>query len=110
MFCKRKYIVDTKDEEHVRRMRALILTRRYQFVVGEGSDVLKGWCRDMSVDASSLLVLSDVILDMSKKARKREYQEHSELRFFNTPFAAFINEGRNGAAGERRTGAEEDQA
>ncbi len=108
MFCKRKYIVDTKNRDHVRRMNALILTRRYQFVVGEGSDVLKGWCRDMSVDASSFLVLSDVILDLSKKAQTREYQEHSELRFFNTPFAAFINEAANGTAGERRTGIEEE--
>ncbi len=108
MFCKRKYIVDTKNKEHVRRMNALILTRKYQFVVGEGSDVLKGWCGDMSVDTSSFLVLSDVILDMSKKAQRREYQEHTELRFYNTPFAAFVNEGRNGSTGERRTGVEEE--
>lgn len=92
MFCKRKYLVDPKNREHVKRINALILTRKFQFVVGEGDDVLKGWCGKMSVEPDSFLVLTDVILDMTKKAKQREYQEHSEIRFFNTPFVAFVNE------------------
>lgn len=100
MFCKRKYIVDPKNREHVKRMNSLLLQRKFQFVVGEGDDVLKGWCGEMKVEPNSVLVLTEVILDMSKKAKQREYQEHSELRFFNTPFAAFINEG-NGVEGHR---------
>ncbi len=94
MFCKRKYIVDPKNKEHVRRMNSLLLQRKFQFVAGEGDDVLRGWCGEMKVEPNSVLVLTDVILDMSKKVkRQREYQEHSELRFFSTPFAAFVNEG-----------------
>jgi len=101
MFCKRKYIVDPKNREHVKRMNALLLQRKFQFVVGEGGDVLKGWCGDVRVETNSFLVLTDVILDMTKKTKQREYQEHSELRFFNTPFAAFVNEGSNGARAGR---------
>jgi hypothetical protein len=96
MFCKRKYIVDPTNKEHVKRMNALLLQRKYQFVVGEGNDVLKGWCGEVTVDEHSFLILSEVILDMSKQVKQREYQEHSELRFFNTPFAAFVNETNGG--------------
>ena len=92
MFCKRKIAVDPSNKEHVKRMNSLILQRKFQFVVGEGNDVLRGWCQDVRVDASSFLILTDVILDVTKKADERRYQEHSELRFLNTPFAAFINE------------------
>ncbi len=92
MFCKRRIAVDPNNKEQIKRMNSLILQRKYQFVVGEGSDVLRGWCQDVRVDTSSFLILTDVILDVTKKADERRYQEHSELRFFNTPFAAFINE------------------
>ncbi len=108
MFCKRKFLVDPKNREHVKRMNALLLTRKFQFVVGEGNDVLKGWCGGMKVEPNSFLVLSDVILDMTKKASQREYQEHSELRFFNTPFAAFVNESSNGSKGREATQVEEE--
>jgi hypothetical protein len=108
MFCRRKYLVDPRNREHVKRMNALLLQRKFQFVVGEGTDVLKGWCGDMRVDNNAFLVLTDVILDVTKAAKQREYQEHSELRFFNTPFAAFVNEGLNGGKGEARTGVGED--
>jgi hypothetical protein len=96
MFCKRKYIVDPKNRDHVRRMNQLILQKRFQFVVGKGDDVLRGWCGDIRVESSSFLVLNEVILDISRSRRQREYQEHSELRFFNAPFAAFINEESDG--------------
>lgn len=94
MFCTRKFLVDPKNREHVRRMNTRILQRKHQFVAGEGDDVLKGWCADVTVD-KSFLVLNDVILNMTRMSGKREYQEHSELRFYNTPFAAFVNESTN---------------
>jgi hypothetical protein len=93
MFCKRKYTVDPRNKEHVRRMAALVLQRRFQFVVGRGDDALKGWCDEVRLEDNAFLVLTGVILDTTTTPRRREYQEHSELRFFNTPFAAFVNEG-----------------
>ncbi|MGD0229892.1 MAG: hypothetical protein ABSC19_05965 [Syntrophorhabdales bacterium] len=108
MFCKRKYVVDPGNREHVKRMSAIILRKKYQFVVGEGHDVLKGWCRDARIDDNAFLVLTEVILDMGKSGKQREYQEHSELRFFNTPFAAFLNEGETGGKGAERTEVEEE--
>jgi hypothetical protein len=100
MFCKRKYLVDPSNKEHVKRMNNLLLGRKFQFVVGEGNDVLKGWCEDVRVEPNSFLVLTGVILDVTKKAAEHQYQEHSELRFFNMPFAAFVNEAHNGTSRE----------
>jgi hypothetical protein len=97
MFCKRKYQMDPGNREHVKRVNALLLKKKYQFVVGEGDDALKGWCEEASVDEKAFLVLKGVILDMGKNGKQREYQEHSEIRFFNTPFAAFVNEGQASA-------------
>ncbi len=94
MFCRRKIIVDTTNREHVRKINQLLLQKKFFFTVGEGKDVIRGWCNDATVENQSLLVLTDVILDVSSKSPSRKtYQEHSELRFFNTPFAAFVNEG-----------------
>jgi hypothetical protein len=88
MFCKRKYTVEPGNGEQVRKMSTALLQKRYQFVAG--------WCESIRVQDNGILVLTDVILDMSKDGKQREYQEHSELRFFNTPFAAFVNEERGG--------------
>lgn len=96
MFCKRKYIVDPKNREHVRRVNHLVLRKKFRFVVGEGGDALRGWCSDVRLENSAFLVLVGVILDVTTSRRQREYQEHSELRFLNAPFAAFINERDNG--------------
>jgi hypothetical protein len=96
MFCKRKYTVEPGNGEQVRKMSTALLQKRYQFVAGTASDVLRGWCESIRVQDNGILVLTDVILDMSKDGKQREYQEHSELRFFNTPFAAFVNEERGG--------------
>ncbi len=108
MFCKRKYIMDIGNREHVKRVNALLLKKKYQFVVGEGDDTLKGWCEEASVDKEAFLVLKGVILDLGKSGKQREYQEHSEIRFFNTPFAAFINEGRTPGGDGRKIGVEEE--
>jgi len=105
MFCRRRITVDPNNKEHVKRMNSLILQRKFQFVVGQGNDVLRGWCQSVHVDTSSFLVLTDVILDVTKKADERRYQEHSELRFLNTPFAAFLNEKPVGQK-ERKEGEE----
>jgi hypothetical protein len=98
MFCRRKYIVDPGNKEHVRRMNALILQKKFQFVVGTGDDALRGWCADLRLENDAFLVLTDVVLDITTSRKQREYQEHSELRFFNTPFAAFINEPQESGA------------
>ena len=66
MFCKRKYIMDIGNREHVKRVNALLLKKKYQFVVGEGDDTLKGWCEEASVDEEDFLVLKGVILDLGK--------------------------------------------
>jgi|GEM_PF-666498 len=108
MFCKRKYRMDTGNREHVKRINSLLLRRKYQFVVGEGGDKLKGWCEEVRVDGEAFLVLKDVILDMGKDGKRKEYREHSEIRFFNTPFAAFINEGRAAGVEGERTEVEEE--
>jgi len=107
MFCRRKYWVDPGNKEQVKRMNAQLQGKKYQFVAGRGGDVLKGWCGDARVDADGFLVLTEVILDMGKNGRLKEYQEHSELRFFNTPYGAFINEGLTGGEEGKKTGQEE---
>jgi hypothetical protein len=91
MFCKRKYQTDPGNREHVKRVNALLLKKKYQFVVDGGNDALKGWCEEASVGGEAFLVLKGVILHMGKNGKQRECQEHLEIRFFNTPFAAFVN-------------------
>ncbi len=108
MFCKRRYRVDPGNKEHLSRINALVRQRKYKFVVGKGDDVLKGWCSDARLENDAFLVLTDVILDMGRNGKLKEYQEHSELRFFNTPFGAFINEGLSGGEGERRAASGEE--